>query len=112
MSQQQLALKKKYFGEYYGEIPSYSFQTETDIIEVEAASIHISISSDEVKFEIGSLSHQGTYKVLFEANNYFLLDCVVPNQLASERIMVYKKGKKIARDGLYPQPITFLFKKK
>jgi len=33
-------------------------------------------------------------------------------QLAGERIVVYKKGKKISRDGLYPQPNAFLYKRK
>jgi hypothetical protein len=33
-------------------------------------------------------------------------------QLAGERIVVYKHGKKISREGLYPQPNTFLFKVK
>jgi hypothetical protein len=32
--------------------------------------------------------------------------------LAGERIVVYKRGKKISREGLYPQPNAFLFKVK
>lgn len=111
-SQSKLALKKKYFGSYYGEIPSYTFNTNDTTLEVTAAKIKIKISSKEIEFEIGQNTFVGSYNVLFEANNYFLLDCKIPNQLANERIMVFKKGKKISRDGLYPQPMAFLFKQK
>ncbi len=111
-SQSTTALKKKYFGSYIGEIPSYSFDAEDGQIDVAATSIKIVIKAKEINFEIGKNAFQGTYKVLFEANNYFLLDCVISNQLATERIMVFKKGKKISRDGLYPQPMAFLKKEK
>jgi hypothetical protein len=111
-AQSTTSLKKKYFGSYTGEIPSYSFDAEDGIIEVAATSIKIKIKAQEVNFEIGKNAFQGTYKVLFEANNYFLLECSIENQLATERIMVFKKGKKISRDGLYPQPMAFLKKEK
>jgi hypothetical protein len=111
-SQKTVALKKKYFGSYIGEIPSYSFDAEDGQIDVAAATIKINIKAKDIHFEIGMNVFEGSYKVLFEANNYFLLDCKVPNQLATERIMVFKKGKKISRDGLYPQPMAFLKKEK
>ena len=111
-SQSTTSLKKKYFGSYIGEIPSYSFDAEDGQIDVAATSIKIVIKAKEINFEIGKKAYQGTYNVLFEANNYFLLDCEIPNQLATERIMVFKKGKKISRDGLYPQPMAFLKKEK
>ena len=50
--------------------------------------------------------------VMFEAQKYFLLDVKIEGQLATERIMVYKRGKKLSRDGMYPQPVTELRKKK
>jgi hypothetical protein len=109
-SQSKLTLKKKYYGQYSGEIPAYSFETEDGAIDVSACSIQIAINEDEIKFEIGQNKFQGTFKVMFEANNYFLLDCLIPNQKATERVMVFKKGKKISRDGLYPQPMSFLKK--
>jgi hypothetical protein len=111
-SQSTTSLKKKYLGSYIGEIPSYSFNAEDGQIDVAATSIKIIIKAKEINFEIGKKAFQGTYNVLFEANNYFLLDCEIPNQLATERIMVFKKGKKISRDGLYPQPMAFLKKEK
>jgi hypothetical protein len=111
-SQSKLSLKKKYYGSYKGEIPSYSFNTNDTIIDVSATLINIKISAKEIVFEIGKNAFVGSYNVLFEANNYFLLDCIIPNQLATERVMVFKKGKKISRDGLYPQPMAFLYKTK
>jgi len=111
-SQSNIALKKKYYGSYIGEIPYYSFDTEDGQIDVAATSIKINIKAQEINFEIGNNAFKGAYSVLFEANNYFLLDCTIPNQMATERIMVFKKGKKISRDGLYPQPMAFLKKEK
>ncbi len=109
-SQSKLSLKKKYYGSYKGEIPSYSFNTTDTTFEVSPTLINIKISAKEIEFKIGQNAYIGSYNVLFEANNYFLLDCIIPNQLATERIMVFKKGKKISRDGLYPQPMAFLSK--
>lgn len=109
-TQTNITLKKKYFGSYIGEIPSYSVYTNDTVIEVAATTIKIKIGAKEIGFEIGKNTFAGSYKVLLQANNYFLLDCVMPNQLATERIMVFKKGKKISRDGLYPQPMAFLNK--
>jgi hypothetical protein len=36
------------------------------------------------------------------------LDCRMDGQLAGERIVVYNRGKRISRDGLFPQPSSFL----
>jgi len=49
---------------------------------------------------------------MFEGKKYFLLYVKIEEKLAGERIVVYKKGKKISRDGLYPQPSAFLYLKK
>ncbi len=111
-TQSKLTLKKKYFGSYKGEIPSYSFNSNDTVIEVGATVIKINIRAKDIQFEIGQNAISGSYSILFEANNYFLLECKMPNQVVTERVMVFKKGKKISRDGLYPQPMAFLKKEK
>lgn len=110
MAQKPVELKSKYFGKYNGEISAFELDAGKELIDIEATSITVEIKKSEVTFTIGRNVLQGTYKVLFEAKKYYLLDCTMENQLAGERIVVYKKGSKISRDGLYPQPNAFLYK--
>lgn len=110
MAQKPVVLKSKYFGQYSGEIAAFELDAGKELIDVEAAGITVEIKQSTVQFTIGRNVLTGTYKVLFEAKKYYLLDCRIENQLAGERIVVYKKGNKISRDGLYPQPNAFLYK--
>lgn len=111
-AQKHIDLKKKYFGVYEGKISSFQLDSGKDLIEVDSSQIIISISEKTIDFTIGKEKLNGTYSVMFEGNKYFLLDCRIENQLAGERVVVYKKGRKISRDGLYPQPSTFLYLQK
>lgn len=112
VAQKKIDLKKKYFGTYGGEISSFQMDSGRDLINVDSTNINVVIDESSVEIKIGKQSMKGTYHVMFEGNKYFLLDVRIENQLAGERIVVYKKGKKISRDGLYPQPSAFLYLKK
>ncbi len=110
--QKELSLKRKHFGKYKGEIPSYNIDTGEKIMKVGATAIYIEISKNDVWITIGKHKTHGVYSVMFKAQSYYLLDCKMDNQLATERIMVYKRGRKISRDGLFPQPLSNLKKYK
>jgi hypothetical protein len=110
-AQKKEELKKKYLGVYEGIIPSYKMDTGEDVVDVQETSIRISIQTDSVYMLIGYLELKGSYEVMFKADNYYLLDVKMDNQEAAERIIVYKRGKHISRDGLFPQPVTELSKK-
>lgn len=110
-SQEEIKLKKKYLGHYKGTIDSYLLDTGNEIMTVGETAIYVEIGKDDkIKVTIGSREIQGTYHVMFKAKTYYLLDAQMEGQLATERIMVYKRGKHIARDGMYPQPVTELTK--
>lgn len=112
-SQKQVdGLKKKYYGKYVGEITSFQLDSGKDLVAVDSTGISVEIDDSTVLITIGKNQLKGKYDVMFEAKTYFLLDCRMEGQLAGERIVVYKKGKKISRDGLYPQPNAFLYRKK
>lgn len=111
-AQKKVELKKKYFGRYEGEIPAYKMDVGAEVVAVSPASIGIRIEEDSVFLTIGQRSLKGSYDVLFLAKTYYLLDAKMEGQLASERILVYKRGKKLSRDGLYPQPVSELRKVK
>ncbi len=110
--QKELTLKRKYLGKYKGEIPSYNIDTGEKIMKVSPTSIYIEIGKNDIWITIGNNKNHGTYEVMFKAQTYYLLDCKMDNQLATERIMVYKRGRKISRDGLFPQPLSNLKKYK
>jgi hypothetical protein len=112
LSQKPIELKSKFFGIYEGKISSFLMDSGKDLLSVEESPITIEIKADAIFFAIGSNKKSGIYTVLFEADKYFLLDCKINGQLANERVVVFKKGKKISRDGLYPQPNTILLKSK
>jgi hypothetical protein len=111
-SQKPIELKKKFFGSYAGEIATFKMDTGEDLVDIEKEKITIEIAADNVVFNIGRRQLKGTYEVLFEAKSYLVLDCKIPGRLAGERIVVYKHGKRISRDGLYPQPSAMLYKQK
>ncbi len=113
LAQKQVdGLKKKYFGKYVGEITSFQLDSGKDLVAVDSIGIAVEIDDSTVLITIGKNQLKGKYDVMFEAKTYFLLDCRIEGQIAGERIVVYKKGKKISRDGLYPQPNAFLYRKK
>ena len=109
MAQKPIELKKKFLGTYAGEISSFKLDTGEDLVDVDKTVIKINIEQDSIQFNIGRNELASSYTVLFEAAKYYVLDCKVNGRLAGERIVVYKKGKKISRDGLFPQPNALLY---
>ncbi len=109
-SVQAQSLKRKYYGTYEGQISAYKFDAGDLLVEVDAVPIQIEINSGYLTIQIGKLVTKGDFEILFEADEYYVLDVSMENQYVGERIVVYKKGKKISRDGLYPQPSTLLFR--
>jgi hypothetical protein len=108
-SVQAQSLKRKYYGTYEGQIGAYKFDAGELLVEVEAVPIQIEINSGFLTIQIGKLVTRGNFEILFEADEYYVLDAKMENQYVGERIVIYKKGKKISRDGLFPQPSTLLF---
>jgi hypothetical protein len=106
----QTRLKRKYYGTYEGQINEYPIQVDNKLIQVNSVPIRIEINAGYLSIQVGKHSTRGNYKVLFEADDYYVLDAVMQNQYIGERIVVFKKGNKISRDGLFPQPSARLFK--
>lgn len=109
-SQKPIVLKSKFFGTYKGDIASFQLDSGKELVDVDSSMIQVTIADSTVDIQVGKNTLKGTYSVMFEAKTYYLLDCKIKDQLAGERIVVYKKGKKISRDGLYPQPSATLYR--
>ena len=111
-AQKEINLKKKYLGKYKGEIAGYNIDTGEKIMRVNSSPIYVELNKKDILITIGSNILKGTYEVMFKAQTYYLVDAKIEGQLATERIIVYKRGRKIARDGMYPQPVTEMKKYK
>ena len=103
-------LKRKYHGTYNGKINSYKLDTGAEVLDVGAVPIQVELGAGFLNVHIGKTTSKGNYTILFEAEEYFVLDAVMDNNSIGERIIVYKKGDKISRDGLFPQPSAVLYK--
>ncbi len=99
-AQKEIKLKRKYLAKYEGVIPAYSMGSALEVVDVDETTITITIGKEFIYTTIGDRKLQGTYVVMFEADTYYLLDATMSGQMANERILVYKRGKKIARDGM------------
>lgn len=110
--QKPVVLKSKFFGTYKGDIASFQLDSGKELVDVDSSTIQVTIADSTIEMNIGKNVLKGKYTVMFEAKTYYLLDCKIEGQLAGERIVVYKKGKKISRDGLYPQPSATLYRSK
>lgn len=111
-AQKEIKLKRKYLAKYEGIVPAYSMGSALEIVDVDETPITVTIGKEFIYTTIGDRKLQGTYEIMFEADTYYLLDATMSGQLANERILVYKRGKKIARDGMYPQPLADLSRKR
>jgi hypothetical protein len=111
-AQKELKLAKKYLADYKGVIPAYILPSSGGEVRVNETPIEVTINESTIELTIGQLRRKDNYVILFESKGYFLLECKVENEPVAERIVVYKRGKKIGRDGLYPQPTAILFKQK
>ena len=109
-AQKEYTLKSRFLGQYKGEISSYNIDTGKKIMKVSSSAIYIELEKEKITITIGNNQLTGTYAVMFKAKKYYLIDARIEDQLATERIIVYTRGRKLSRDGMYPQPVTELLK--
>ena len=111
-AQKEIELKRRYFGKYQGIVSSYKLGSAINLVDVDESTIQIILTKGEIAVTVGNRKVYGPYEVMFQADKYFLLDAKMTGQLVNERILVYKRGRRISRDGLYPQPVSNMKKVK
>ena len=111
-AQKEVKLRRKFYGKYKGTVPSYEINTGNELIEAGETPLYIVIRKSGVSVKVGERELIGTYVVLFKADDYYLFDCNMAGQMANERILVYKRGKKLSRNGMFPQAVSMLKKYK
>lgn len=103
-------LKKKYFGTYEGTIPGYSMDIGADVVDVKPVMIIIELNGPTLVQSIGKTVQRGTYTVNSSERGTFTLLFTPENSLVTETITLYTKGKRLVRNGVYPQPAAELKK--
>lgn len=104
-------VKPKYFGDYEGVIPTYKLDLGGDVVSVAESSIRVKINEKSIEQTIGNETKSGTWKLYFEGKTYYIINVSLDNQNSKERIVIYKKGDRLKREGIFPQPSADLKKK-
>jgi hypothetical protein len=104
-------LKKSAYGIYEGKIDGYTIGEIGESIEIDATNIEIHLFKDYIFLFVADQKFVGNWKVLLETKVYYLVEAIT-NSEAPERLMVYKKERKILREGISPQPNAILNKKR
>jgi hypothetical protein len=106
-------VKKSYFGKYVGTIAAYEMSAgASERIQIGTSAIEIQLSDKEIVVVIGMKTNKGTWTLVSENKTNFVIEGKMDNSSATERILIYKKGKKIVREGIRPQPDVMLKKKR
>lgn len=105
-------VKKSHFGTYTGKIGSYEINTGMERVEVTEADISIELGATSLTLKIGNSAINGTWKLILETKTYYLIEAKMEKQAAPEKILIYKKRKKLFREGIRPQPDVMLTKQK
>lgn len=104
-------VKKSYFGKYVGTIAAYEMSAgASERIQIGIAAIEIQLSAKEIVVVIGTKTNKGTWTLVSENKTNFVIEGKMDNSSATEKILIYKKGKKIVREGIRPQPNVMLKK--
>ncbi len=102
-------MKRACFGIYKGEIEGYNMGKSNELIQIDPTSIEVQFLKDHFFMFLGDQKYEGTWKVLLETKAYYLVEATIDRE-APERLMVYKKERKVLREGISPQPNAILVK--
>lgn len=102
-------MKRSAYGKFYGTIPSYELSSGKESFITAASNISVQISKTQIFINIGQQHYKGTWRLLMQTKAYYLIEAITESP-APERILIYKKGKKMLREGVSPQPDVMLTK--
>lgn len=105
-------LKKKYCGEFTGEVPAYTMDFQGETVEIKTTSIQIRLFEDGTcELSLNGKLVKGNYSLKQEDNTSFTFLAQLDKNSAPEEWILYKKDKRLERKGVYPQPNAILIKK-
>lgn len=97
-------LKKKYLGTYSGTIPPYTMDAGGEVVEVKSAAVMFVIEEDKAVQTIDGISQTGRWQLMASKDDYYEIGFLPQNSSVIQKYYLFRKGKKMQRNGLYPQP--------
>ena len=108
----QKPLKKRFCGEYRGQIGAYKLNTGSQLIDVSATDISVNLKKTNLDFIIGRNEMTVSYAWEKKDKNTIQLTFVRTVDQAPETLLLTRKSKTIKRIGIFPQPDVLLIKQK
>lgn len=108
----QKPLKKRFYGEYTGQIGAYKLNTGSQLIDVASTDVSVKLRKTDLNFTIGR--NEMTVHYTWEKRDKTTLILTFKRAVdeSPETLFLDKKTKSITRLGLFPQPNAQLTKKK
>lgn len=72
-------LPKVSFGKYGGKMPAYSVEKDGVMLDIDAHDLYITIGAEEITYVGGDLKLRGTYSVLKQNKNEYLIKSQLDN---------------------------------
>ena len=72
-------LPKNSFGKYAGVVPAYTLNVDGNELEIESSDLFITIDTDEIMYKSGKLVLSGSYTVLKQNKNEYVVKGVLSN---------------------------------
>ena len=109
-SQQDVSVKRKWQGIYGGHLPAYRLNTGNELIDVDADSITIVITSKNFQLSFGLFSYNGEYVSVIRNKKILSIEGHIEGRTLNEYFIINRKKKQIIRTGIVPQPNVLLKK--
>lgn len=106
----QKPLKKKFRGEYEGEIAAYKVNTGGQFIDVLSTPILLTIQKKDLIFKVGRNEMTVPYTWIKKDKKTIQIAFLRSVDETKEVLILTKKTKYIIREGIYPQPNCLLKK--
>lgn len=106
----QKPLKKKFWGEYEGEIAAYKVNTGGQFIDVSSTPILLTIQKKDLIFKVGRNEMTVPYTWIKKDKKTIQIAFLRSVDETKEVLILTKKTKHIIREGIYPQPNCLLKK--
>lgn len=97
-------LHNNLLGTYVGSIPAYTLDVGQGTVHVAETGITIELTASGVVQQLDNQQKKGTWKILRTEKQYYIIAIKLEGQLAEERVIIYRKGHSMKREGIFPQP--------
>jgi hypothetical protein len=111
-SQSTLSLKKKYLGDYFGQMSSYVVPSDSGAAVIPGIDMKVTISADNILLWVGEILYEGRGNMLYENPEQIVMEFICSERYVRDKLTLEKDSKRLIWKGMNPQPTTTLTKVK